>query len=172
MHQPSATHSSYAALSRVDRIYARMENADLLDRDLATGVLDWDFRTPSHRPVFFSRRTPSKPLDSIKPLPCDLLKHPDWAPRTARRLHALVNEESASNGIHRLALLRRAIRDSTVAAISDRQWIYAETKEDQLSCAMAFIRAVESGSLGGDLQMHLPVPAPLLPHSQPVCRRA
>ena len=75
-HQPCMTHSCAQARSRLDRIYVNMEATDLLDRQVAIGVDDWNFQLSNHRAVFLARRAPPPRPSTARPISSELVRRP------------------------------------------------------------------------------------------------
>jgi len=147
--QPELTHQSASGASRLDRVYCDMAVADQLDRQFGTVALPWVDQLSAHRPIHWFRRLPSGRSLSQRPIRPESCRRSGWAEQVSLRYAERRKEDPvADSSFRRLVLLKRAIRDVTEMQAETAPCELAATPQEQLSVAMAFLRAVKLHAWG------------------------
>ena len=102
------------ARSRLDRIYSNQHLTDQLDRWHGCSALQWVRHLSAHRPVSFTRRTPTSHKECEKPLPLPVIKDPSWPVRVALRFQELrASDDRGQLPLRKLLLVKQAMREVT-----------------------------------------------------------
>ena len=149
IHQPDFTHDCAASRARLDRVYTNQHSACQLDRYVSCTALTWQKALSDHRPLSFSRRTPSRGDQTAGPLSQQSLNHPEWASRVQLCLQELeATDTQPSSALRRGILCKRAMRIVSRTVHQEMTAHTPTTTADRLSWVMQFIRAIESHRWG------------------------
>ena len=109
--QPHYTCEWGGARSRIDRI-RNQHISYQLDRHISCSVLEWCQETSAHRPLCFSRRTPSPKCQEGKPIPLADFERKGWLTQVEGQFRYLgIDDANIDNPIRKLVLIKDAIRN-------------------------------------------------------------
>ena len=110
LHQPALTYASPSSRSRLDRIYCNQYGVEYLDRTISCTALNWVAELSKHHPVSFRKNIPADNPAKERPIPNQVLDHPDWPRQVALAWHDLIDEHPETTALTQLKLLKTEMR--------------------------------------------------------------
>ena len=146
LHQPAHTYASPDSRSRLDRVYSNQWDTEFLDRQFTSTALHWVPNLSRHRPLSVRKFLPDTTDHAVKPIPDQILDHPDWPRQVSLAWHELLRAHPSATSIEQLKLVKEAMRQAE-RALGGRigEASQAEDLEDRIGIAMRFLRAAEAG---------------------------
>ena len=146
LYQPEPTYASPDSRSRIDRIYSNQHDTEFLDKTFTCTALHWNPALSRHRPLSFRKSVSETRGGMTRPIPDQVLDHPDWSFQVSHAYHTLLRNHPTTSSLGKLQKLKEAMRIAERALTTPvGETPPAMNLEDRLGTAMRFLRASEAG---------------------------